>query len=179
MSLSRRNQIALLAALGVLLLVVVYLNWNRAPTLPGVSAANERTPALLNIENPELRLDLLEKIRKLEYSSQRPRNIFSATAPPLQGGKDAEAAAPPKPLGPPPPPAVEIPAKFFGYATFVQSGRRLAFFLSGEDIYIVGEGETLLRRFRLLSISNTAAEFEEIASGRRARIALEEAGPSA
>ena len=52
----------------------------------------------------------------------------------------------------------------------------------GDDVYIVAEGETLLGRFRIVKVSNANLEFEEIATGRRATVALtqdEQAPPPA
>lgn len=171
---SRRNQIVLLGVLLVALAVVVYFNWNTRPALPGVSSADEKLQPL-SVENPSLRLDLLERIRKFEYTG-RHRNIFSASLPPPPGPKIVPGKAAP---GPPAPPPLEIPLKFFGYAADPQTGRRRAFFTNGEDVFIVAEGEILLSRFRLVKIGNTTAEVEEIGSGRRATLVLEEPGPPA
>jgi hypothetical protein len=44
----------------------------------------------------------------------------------------------------------------------------------GDEIYIVGEGDTLLGRFRILRISNVNLDFEEISSGMRGTASLEE-----
>jgi hypothetical protein len=44
----------------------------------------------------------------------------------------------------------------------------------GDDVFIVGEGDTLLGRFRIVKINNANLEFEEIATGRRNTITLQE-----
>ena len=172
---SRRTQIVLLVVLLGLLAVVVYFNWRKAPETVTVSSADEKFQPL-PLENPSLRLDMLERIRRLEYKGTH-RNIFTASAPPLPAPK-----VDPKKTGlagPPPVEPITVPAKFFGYASDPQGGHRRAFFSNGEDVFIVAEGETLLNRFRLVRVGNTTAEVEEIASGRRATLALEETGPSA
>lgn len=166
---SRRAQIILFVVLLVILVVAVYSSWNREPSLAGNSAASVSYQPL-PVENPSLRLDLLERIRKFAYTGQH-RNIFTATLPP-----------PPKvdtsklPPAPPTPAPLEVPVRFFGYAADPRTGRRQAFFTNGEDVFIVAEGETLLNHFRLLHIGNTTAEIEETASGRRATLVLEEQG---
>ena len=168
---SRRTQIYVMVALLAVLALVLRYNRTRAPELTIFSADEKFRP--LEVENPSLRLDLLERIHKLEYAGTH-RNIFSASAPP-----------PPPPVVtkngpqiPPPPPPLEVPAKFFGYVCNPNTGKRRAFFISGEEVYIVSEGETLHSRFRLLRIGNTTAEFEEIGSGRRATLTLEERPPT-
>ncbi len=172
---SRRTQAIALAALLVVLAIVVYFNWRKAPESVVVSSADEKFQPL-PLENPSLRLDMLERIRRLEYKGTH-RNIFSATLPPPPAPKvDPKKTGP---AGPPPVEPLAVPAKFFGYASDPQGGHRRAFFSNGEDVFIVAEGEMLLNRFRLVRIGNTTAEVEEIASGRRATLALEETGPSA
>jgi len=82
-------------------------------------------------------------------------------------------------MEPLPPPPLVIPATFFGYVADARTGFRRAFFASGEDVFIIAEGETLMQRFRLLRITNRTAELEEIASGRRTTVTLEERPPPA
>ena len=64
--------------------------------------------------------------------------------------------------------------KFFGYGTVPNSLSRRAFFTDGEDVYIVGEGEVLLNRFRILRIGNASLEYEDITTGLRGTAILEE-----
>jgi len=167
---SRRNQIIALVVLLAVLALVLYHNWSGPSSIPVISASDGKYQPL-SVENPSLRLDLLERIRKFEYTG-RHRNIFSASLPPPPLPKVAPGKT--GPMTPPPPPPLEVPVKFFGYAADPQTGRRRAFFTNGEDVFIVAEGETLLNRFRLLHIGNTTADVEEMASGRRATLVLEE-----
>ncbi len=171
---SRRVQIYLLAGLLGVLGLIGYSYWFRSPAAPGVSSANDRFQPLA-VENPSLRLDLLQKIRKFEYAGEH-RNIFSATLPPPPPPKTRTTTA--GPSTPPPPPPLEVPVKFFGYVSYVRTGMRRAFFTNGEDVFILAEGETLLSRFRLLHIGNSSADLEEIATGRRATLVLEELSPA-
>ena len=168
----RRVQVGVFVGLLGVLIVILYYNWKKAPEAPTVSAAGDKFQPL-PLENPSLRLDMLERIRRFEYTG-RHRNIFSASQPPPEPAKaDPRKAGP---VVPPQPPPLEVPVKFFGYAADPKSGQRRAFFTNGEDVFIVAEGETLLTRFRLLRIGNNSAEVEEISSGRHATLVLEETG---
>ena len=55
---------------------------------------------------------------------------------------------------------------------------RRAFFMEGENVYIVAVGEVLLGRYRLVQIGNSSVELEEISTGRRATLTMEEPNPS-
>jgi hypothetical protein len=175
---SRRTQIGLLVVLVVVLVVVYLANRTQMPGLQGVLASDGKFQPL-NVDEPQLRLDLLEKLQKLEYSGAH-RNIFSAVALPPQltpeqiRKRDHQY---PTVMHPPPPPPVEVPAQFFGYASMPSSPRRLAFFLNGEDVIVVQEGSVFLSRFRLDKIGNDSADVEEISSGRHATVQLVQPPP--
>jgi GTPase len=64
--------------------------------------------------------------------------------------------------------------KYFGYGTIPNGTLRRAFLSDGDEVFIVGEGDTLLGRFRIVKINNANLEFEEIATGRRNTITLQE-----
>ena len=123
----------------------------------------------------------MESSRKTEYPKTL-RNIFNPNAPPPpEPEKNIAASRPHQPVGPvPPPPPIPptLPLTFFGYGTVPNGTARRAFLTNREDIYIVGEGDTLLGRFRILKINNVTIEFEEISTGLRntAPLVLEEAG---
>jgi hypothetical protein len=171
MALSRRNQIYLLVGLLVIFLLTAWLNRTQAPALTGVVAANQKFQPL-NIEDPTLRMDLLDRIHKQEYTGTH-RNIFVAELPPPPVLPVTPIQAPVGPVVPPPPPPLEVSATFFGYSTNPKTGRRQAFFLNGDDVFVVDEGGTLLNRFPVLKIGNNSCDVEEIASGRRATLRLE------
>jgi hypothetical protein len=177
---NQKSQIAVL----LVLLVIAGLIWHFRSANPAVIADNaafaQNYPPLA-VDNPQLHWWKLEDSRKAEYRSNG-RNIFSAVGPlaPVpaapQQPKPGEANyVPPAPPEPPPP---TLPVKFFGFGTVPNGTARLAFFTDGDEVYIVGEGETLLGRYRILKIGNANLEFEEISTGRRANAALEEQGPA-
>jgi hypothetical protein len=173
---SRQFKYTVLAILVAVLALVVYRNYIKAPeNVAGLQSNEIYTP--IGVENPAVRLDILEKTRASEYSGSH-RDIFSQTLPPPEvpatkpggPGKNAQPL-PPADTGPPP---LTLPLKFFGYASDPRTGRRRAFFTDGDDVFIAAEGETLLTRFRVLRIGNSSAEVEEISSKRRTTAILEE-----
>jgi hypothetical protein len=68
---------------------------------------------------------------------------------------------------------VQVPAQFFGYAARPGGAKRVGFFLSGEDVIIVAEGDAFLGNYRLIHIGNDSADVEEMSSGRHATVILE------
>ena len=168
-----RIQIGLLAVLAVIFGFMVYLNF-RSPGVSAVPASADLRDDPIAIENPALRLDLLDHLKTLEYQGSH-RNIFSAAAPVARAPHViAKPAAPPPPAGPPPVAPLVVSATFFGYVTDARTGVRRAFFSQGDDVFVVGVGDILLGRFRVLQIGNSTAELEETASGRRATVNLQE-----
>jgi len=175
---SNQRKIGLLIILALVLLYALYRG-NRTPEIaPVVSRADDFRP--IAVDNPALKLDLLDRLKKLQYNGSR-RNIFTSSAPP------PVTAAPPPPVtapmpsipaAPAGPPPLVIPATFYGYVTDSLTGMRRAFFLEGENVYILGVGEVLLGRYRLVQIGNSSAELEEVSSGRRATLTMEEPNPS-
>ena len=173
-----------LIVLGVLLVVLAgtAVNYYRSSfsspddTAPPVSLDARFTP--LNVDNPALRLDILKRFLALEYKGVH-RSIFSATLPPPPAPPPSKVIAPPP--GPPPgPPPLTVDAKYFGYVSDFGGSHRRAFFSTSnnEDIIIAGEGDTLMGRFRVLRLTNTTADVEEVSSGRRATLPLEEPPPN-
>lgn len=169
---SRRRQLVVLAIVVVLLVVVYFSNRSQVGGLPGV-LANDTKFTPLNVQEPQLRLDELTKLQKLEYSGTH-RNIFTATPPPppVAVAENAKAAQPivgpmPKPILP-----VQVPGEFFGFALMRNSGKRVAFFKVGEDVFVVPEGDTFLNRFRLVHIGNDSADVEQLSDGRHATVMM-------
>ncbi len=174
---SRRRQIIVLSVLVALLAAVLYMNRRGPAPAPMAAATGPYTFKPLDVETLVLKTYLLDQLKRSKYEGPR-RNIFSATAPPPAVSSAQNNQKQQRPMGPepaPPPPPIVLPAKFFGYVFDVRTGTRRAFFTNGEDVYIVAEGETLLNRFRLLRINNNTADVEEIASGRKTTVNLEEA----
>lgn len=173
----KRIEIIVFVVLLAALAVVAFLRRAEPSVAPSFFPAAEKY-APIAVESSQLHHWKLEEAQKTVYSGPH-RNIFNAAPPPppvkpAPSQQDASTVAAPSP---PPPPV--LPMKFFGYAASPPGGPRRAFFTDGEDVYIVGEGETLLGRYRVLHIGNNSLEFEELSSGRRGTSVLEEGSPSA
>jgi hypothetical protein len=170
---SRRTEISILVGLLVLLVALFYFN-NRSqdPGIPGVLAADGKFQPL-DVHEPQLRLDLLANLQKLAYSGSH-RNIFVAAPPAPPHGPEQAVALPERvgPAPPAPPPPLQVAAEFFGFATTPTTGKRVAFFTSGDDVLVVAEGDTFLNRFRLDQIGNDSADVEELATGRHASLQM-------
>lgn len=175
----RRNEMIVLGALlAFLAIVVVYHFYGSSPDTPATMAIDEKfTP--LDIDNPALRTDILKRFLTLEYKGVH-RSIFSATLPPPPAPPPSKVPVITGPVVPPGPPPLTVDAKYFGYVSDMGGSHRKAFFSTpnNEDIYIAGEGDTLLGRFRVIRLTSTTADVEEVSSGRRATLMLEEPGPN-
>jgi len=115
---------------------------------------------------------LLKESEDTKYSGNG-RNIFTAAAEPIPQPKTSGATDQAKvsyvaPAPPPPPP---ILLKFFGFANKPGEPKRV-FLAQGEDIFVASEGEIVDRRYRVLRISATSVEIEDILNNNRQSIPL-------
>jgi hypothetical protein len=86
---------------------------------------------------------------------------------PAKTPDDLEAEKGPPP--PPPPPPINL--KFFGFAS--KPGEAKKIFLSeGEDVFIAAEGEVVNRHYKVLRISPTSVEIEDVLNNNRQSIPL-------
>jgi hypothetical protein len=152
------------------LLVVAALVWyfafaKNTATSSGFSVATG-TYTPIDAQDFGVVLDKLKSAETTEYKTAG-RNIFVAMAVPVAqdpGGpaKLEKPKAPPVgPFPPPPPPPAQLSWKFFGYGSLPSGGPRQAFLLDGEEVRIVGEGETVLNHIRIVRIGNDRIEFED------------------
>jgi hypothetical protein len=173
---TQKNQMIVLAVLVLIMGVVWYFNRTTSATSPG-NVATFQNYQLLAVENPQLHRDKMEAAQKTEYHSLG-RNPFSEIAPPKDQPKENKIVQHVQPgppiLPPPPPPMLPGNMKFFGYGTIPNGTLRRAFLSDGDEVYIVGEGDTLLGRFRIVKINNANLEFEEIATGRHNTVTMQE-----
>lgn len=166
--------------LGALLLLLAYVAYtfvfskDTGTGLQGVLASDAKFQPI-NVDEPHLRVDLLEKLKNQEYSGSH-RNIFAFGPPPPPPLTPAQIAQRDHktygPQVPAPPPPVNVGASLFGYASMPQSGKRVAFFLDGDDVLVVTEGAVFLNRFRLDKIGNDSADVEEISSQRHVTVPM-------
>ena len=177
---SRRNQLIVLGVLVVILGITIYsyLHPSGGEAIKSSASVDARFVPL-KVDNPALRMDILKRFLSLEYKGVH-RNIFTDTLPPppqTEASKKPVVMPPPAPTGPPP---LTVDAKYFGYVSDRGGTHRRAFFATAnnEDVYIAGEGDTLMGRFRVDKITPTTADVEEVSSGRHATLTLEEPGPN-
>jgi len=167
----------LLAVLAVSSIYLYRTNYSAQGATPQQVSQDARfTP--LNVDNPALRLDILKRFLALEYKGVH-RSIFSATLPPPPAPPPSKQVnvAPAIPSGPPP---LTVDAKYFGYVSDYGGSHRRAFFATtnNEEGIIAGEGDTFMGRFRVVRLTNTTADVEEVSSGRRTTLTMEEPSPN-
>jgi len=138
----------------------------------------------LGFPNPEIQWEKIDSRRKAEYKATG-IDIFSLALPPppvavVHVPKPGDPGyQPPPPPPPPPDPVLPADMKFFGYGTVPNGTPRRAFLSYQDDVLVVGEGDTLIGRFRILKINNATLEFEELSSGRHGQKVIEDQGPTA
>jgi hypothetical protein len=122
--------------------------------------------------DPTLRYDWLKASEETKYEGTG-RNIFQAQAeipqPVAPAQTEAERLAAQGPPQPPPPPPINL--KFFGFAS--KPGESKKIFLSeGEDVFIASEGEVVNRHYKVVRISPTSVEIEDVLNNNRQSIPL-------
>jgi hypothetical protein len=112
------------------------------------------------------------------------RNIFVSQADPvipdLKGkvATDRQEKADTLIKIPQPPPPPPIPLKFFGFASHPGEPKKI-FLSKGEDVFIAGEGEIVDRRYKVVRISPTSVEIQDlVVSGPPQSIPLTQEKPS-
>ena len=119
--------------------------------------------------DPTLRYDWLKTSEDTKYEGTG-RNIFLAQAEipkPIEPGADKRKDEGPPP--PPPPPPINL--KFFGFASKVGEPKKI-FLSEGEDVFIAAEGEVVDRHYKVLRISPTSVEIEDVLNNNRQSIPL-------
>jgi hypothetical protein len=140
---------------------------------PGGAAAGVDAEKLASTSaslDPTLDESAMLRTESLMYSGTG-RNIFSANyvpPPPLipkvvgrvRQNQNAPPLPPPMPAGPPPPPPINL--KFFGTAKQVKQGTLQAFLLSGDDVYLAGQGDIVARRYKVGTISENSVQVTDL-----------------
>ena len=139
-----------------------------ATAQPGKPSPSVQDPS----QDPRLRTDILEASRKIQYEPGR--DIFHMKAPPPPKIETTVRTTPtpsptPTPIPPPPP----IPLKYYGFASKPGEPRKV--FLadpSGERVFVVGQGEIVDRRYRLIQIQPSSVTMEDVLTNNRQPIPL-------
>jgi len=187
---SRQQQIVLL----VVLLIIGGAVWGWQYWPSASSGANGNSSFLqgyqtLNFPESRLHTEVIERRHRSEYKGTGV-NPFSLIVPPTaaeirknqEDQKKAQEAAQAAAAQQVQQQAqnIDLPGmKFFGYGTVPNGTPRRAFLSYQDDVYIVGEGDMLMGRYRIVKINNSNLEFEEVSSGRHGQKALEDQGPGA
>lgn len=135
-----------------------------SPSRPGKAALKVGSKTLIDSLDPTLRLDLLATSEKTQYEGNG-RNIFVSQreevvipTPVARGNTDAQAQQYTPPLPPPPQP---IPLKFYGFASSPGEPKKV-FLKLNEDVFVAGEGEIVDRRYKVVRISATSVEIQDV-----------------
>jgi hypothetical protein len=190
LGIDNRKQLVTLGVLGgIALLMLGYEFWpssstpvpataqtasTPAGTRPGVrrTASGKIVPVVEPRLDPTLDLNLLSQSEEIKYAGNG-RNIFVAGSVPIEkpkrNGTDTQAAGPQVPPPPPPPPPITL--KFFGFANRPGETKKV-FLAQGEDVFIAGEGDIVDRRYRVLHISPTAVDVEDVLNNNRQSLPL-------
>lgn len=142
------------------------------PKLRDSRPENRPDPAKID---PTIKLMLLARVQNVSLTGGS-RNIFqfgAAAPPPAPPGPlpkvkpiipGQQVASVPKPVisGPPPEPtAPPIPFKYYGYASVKGEPRKRAFFLDGEDVIVVWEGDMIKNRYKVIHVGLRSVEMED------------------
>lgn len=149
-----------------------------APSAPGTAAQRAKPGTQQVAQNdldPTLRLDVLEASRKVKYEAGG-RNIFRMEEPPPPKPIAAVRATPtPVPTPTPTPPPPPIPLKFYGFAN--KPGEAKKIFLAEGDpqnsvVFIAKQGDIVDRRYRVLQITATSVQVEDVLYNNKQTIPL-------
>jgi hypothetical protein len=139
--------------------------------------------------DPTLRLDLLAKLQAVNVEGAR-RSIFDFGQTPAPKTEPAKAAAvngpkvpspiapldadPAKPVEQAKPQAPPVPLKFFGYISPVGQPQKRAFFVEGDEIHVVREGDLVKRRYKIVRIGINSVVVEDTQFKSEQTLPLEE-----
>jgi hypothetical protein len=134
----------------------------RVTARPGAKPGKK--PRVENLD-PTLRLDLLATSEQTVYEGNG-RNIFMSHSedvviPKAQAPATTDAQGGGGYRTPTPPPAPPIPLKFYGFASSAGEPKKI-FLKMGEDVFVAGEGEIVNRRYKVVRISPTSVEIQDL-----------------
>jgi len=180
-----KTKTAIAAGLLVLAAIVLY-NWlhSNDETSPSTNAANATPSASLKTSakparktgqvvlaqslDPTLQLDLLKSSEDVTYKGSG-RDIFQNQPEPAPQPVTPVIQPDNTPAPPPPPPP--IPLKFYGFSGN-KSGPKQVFLSKGDDIFIAKEGQIIDRRYKILKITPTSVEVEDVLTNNRQTLPL-------
>ncbi len=151
------------------------------PPAPPAKAATPSTGVAINIGtastelDPTLKMNPMLVTESLVYSGTG-RNIFSTASMPVipKPVAPVRPKTPPPPVytpppGPPPPPPIDL--KFFGTATS-SKGKRQAFLLKGDDVFLASDGDVVQRRYKVITVGANSVLVEDMVTNNRQTLPL-------
>lgn len=175
MALSRQqNQLVALIALVIVAVGVWYFYFGHHSVTGAFSSTDSYQP--IDAVDYSTIIDQLGAAQATEYKPTG-RNIFIAGPAPTSTTEQKPVKPPFQPVGPmlpPPPPKPVLAMKFFGYGTLPSNGPRRAFLLDGDEVRIVGEGDTVQSTIRITHIGNDRIEYEDVNTGMKNSNPLEQ-----
>lgn len=165
-----KGKVIAVAVLGIVIIGLIIWDVNRiffgtSPIPPAASSAAAAGPSpsgngnakhiTVNLSklDPTLHPGIMAEAESLKYTGSG-RNIFSMnSAPPakieaVKGPVRPVQQIATGPVGPPPPPAIDL--QFFGYEA--HGDVRKAFLLQGTNIYIASPGDIVAHRYKIVKI---------------------------
>ena len=141
--------------------------------------------------DPTLKLELFAKVQQVgltggtrnlfQFSQEAPKEVAKLAGPEpivalhkFYGPKPP--APPPPPPGPPPPPPITV--KFYGFSQASVNGKRMGYFMDGDEILLAGEGDTLERKYRVVRIGPASVVLEDLNAKREQSVPLTAEGPA-
>ena len=129
--------------------------------------------------DPTLHMQAMLVTESVAYNGSG-RNIFAApgsvsAAPlaaipkPIAPVRTSYAPASTQPSGPPQPPPIDL--KFFGTSTN-QAGRRQAFLLHGDDVFLAADGEIVQRKYKVITVGPRSIQIEDLTNNNKQTLPL-------
>jgi hypothetical protein len=129
--------------------------------------AGKRAGKKRRVENldPTLKLDLLASSEQTQYEGSG-RNIFVSQAEEVKIPRVSSSPVTDTPQisqyqTPAPPQPPPIPLKFYGFASRAGEPKKI-FLKLGEDVFVAGEGEIVDRRYKVIRISPTSVQIQDV-----------------
>lgn len=177
----QKEIIALVALVGIGGLVWYGYFGKKSTSVADLFSSRTYTP--INAEDYGKPLEDLKKTQETVYKPSG-RNIFViGSAAPAPSADVPKATKPTRPIWdqpqpPPEPPPPVLGMKFFGVGSLPSNGPRRAFLQEGDDVRIVGEGDTIQNHLRITHIGNDRIEYEDITTGKKNSTNLEMPPPA-
>ena len=185
MTKSDQNKLRFLIILVVILAATVYVGFRvtKTPDLAVVQAKDQKPPAATATPNDaRIQLELLDKARADEdlgksnlfaYRNSRPPEPTKVAPPPPPPVVTNNPPPRPTVVAPPPPPP--IPLKYVGYA-FVEPNSKVLIATLLDDTqqrhFNAVQGDIFMGRYRVLRITDTVVDVEDIDTSRRQTLPL-------